>query len=330
MQVETKKVKEVFKKLTGLVGELEIPTGVYDASDPGDAFLQSLVPHEDPNYLFPGPTVIALLVAMQERDNVLLHGATGVGKSMVVMQLAHKLGLPLTRVNFQGDMGSPEVFGYFGLPDPNIPGDNGWKWTSITLGIQRPGIILLDEWDAIRAEVGIGLQRLLEDHDPGLFLSERDEFIPRHPDCVVMATANTKGLGDPTGLYAGTGLQNYAQLNRFHVIMEVEPLEPDKLEVILRKANFGGAPLTDKLIEALVKFYSLTLNAHAQEKLSAPVSIRAMLHFARYFRLIGNGALELVLLSKLASDEERAAVRGFADRVGLLDGTPKEPVGATP
>ncbi len=43
------------------------------------------------------------------------------------------------------------------------------------------------------------------------------------------------------------------------------------------------------------------------------------MHFARYFQLLGHGSLDLSLLSKLASDDEKTAVKGFADRVGLVD-----------
>lgn len=319
MEVKETTVSEVFPKISGKPGQLVVPTGVFDPSDPEDAKLLTLVPDEDPDYLFPGIHVIALLVTIQERDNALIWGSTGVGKSMIAMQLGHKLNLPVTRINFQGDMGSPEIFGYFGLPNPNIEKDDGWKWTALIKGIQRPGIVLLDEWDAIRPEVGIGLQRLLEDHSPGIFLPERDEFIPRHKDCIVMATANTKGLGDATGLYSGTGTQSYAQLNRFHVIIEMQPLEKDKMQTILEKVEFHGVKLKEALVKALTEFYGLSLNAFKQDKLSAPISVRTMLHFARYFQLLGHGALDLALLSKLASDDEKQAVQGLADRVGLVD-----------
>jgi cobaltochelatase CobS len=319
VKIVEKTVNEVFPKISGKPGELIVPTGVFDDSDEDDQRLKTLVPSEDPDYLFPGVHVIALLVAIQERDNALIWGSTGVGKSMIAMQLGHKLNLPVTRINFQGDMGSPEVFGYFGLQNPNIENDDGWKTTALVQGIQRPGILLLDEWDAIRPEVGIGLQRLLEDHDPGVFLSEKDVFIPRHKDCIVFATANTKGLGDATGLYSGTGTQSFAQLNRFHIIIEMLPLEKDKMKVILEKVEFHGSKLKGELVKALTEFYGLALNAFNQGRLTAPISVRSMLHFARYFQLLGHGSLDLAMLSKLASDDEKVAVRGFADRTGLVD-----------
>jgi len=176
--------------------------------------------------------------------------------------------------------------------------------------------------------MGIGLQRLLEDHDPGLFLSERDQFIPRHPQCVVVATANTKGLGDETGLYAGTGSQNFAQLNRFHLVMEMTPLKKKSMKVILSKVEFSGKPLKPDFVDALVNFYETTLSAWKSEQLSAPLSVRMILHFAKYFQILGHQALEMTVLSKLPTDKDRVTVEEIADRCALSD--PKRKTVAQP
>lgn len=319
MDIEIREASQIFPKVSGKPGKLRLPYGVYDDTDPEDERLIGLIPADDPNYLFPGPTLLTLLVILQERHNVLLYGGTGVGKSMIAMMLGHHLNLPVTRINFQGDMGSPEVFGYYGLPDPTKEDDDGWKWTALVRGIQRPGIVLLDEWDAIRPEVGIGLQRVLEDHDPGIFLTERDEFIPRHPDCTIIATANTKGLGDSTGLFNGTNVQNFAQLNRFHVILEMDPLPADRMEIILKKVKFNNTPLKPDFVDTLMKFYKGALAAYKTGDLTTALSVRTVLHFARYFNLVGYTALELVVLSKVAQEEDRLALEGIADRVGLVD-----------
>lgn len=177
----------------------------------------------------------------------------------------------------------------------------------------------MDEWDAGRAELTIALQRMLEDNDPGVFLSEKDEFVRRHKDCIVIATANTRGLGDETGLYAGTGSQNFAQLNRFHLVMEVEPLPVKNMEAILKKAEFNGRELKPELVEALSEFYGLTLSSFKASELSAPVSVRTMLHFAEYFQTLGFAALELAVTSKMPSKREQNVVIELADRVQLAD-----------
>jgi cobaltochelatase CobS len=319
MKLEKVEAGEIFKALKGNAAKLLIPVGVYDDQDPVDQRLKTLVPQVDPYYRFPSEHVISLLLVFQERDNALLVGPTGVGKTMLPTQLAAKLHLPVTRVNFHGDLGAPEIFGYYGLPDPNIPNDDGWKRTALVNGLQHPGVLVLDEWDTIRAEIGIGLQRLLEDHTPGILLPEKDEFIPRHPDCIVVATANTRGLGDETGLYTGTGSQNFAQLNRFHMVMEMTPLSPKNMKTILAKVEFNGKGLKDEFVDALTNFYDTTLKAFHQDELTAPLSVRMVLHFAKYFQILGYAALELTILSKLPTDKDKKAVEEIAARHALSD-----------
>jgi len=319
VEVKTVPAGSIFKALKKNAAKLQIPIGSFDENDPEDVRLESLVPAVDPYYRFPSEHVISLLLVMQERDNALLVGPTGVGKTMLPTQLAAKLHLPVTRINFHGELGSPEVFGYFGLTDPSKPNDDGWKWTALTQAIQRPGVVVLDEWDAARAEMAIGLQRLLEDHDPGLFLSERDEFIPRHKDCILIATANTRGLGDDTGLYAGTSSQNFAQLNRFHLVMEMNPLPEKNMKVILSKVEFNGRALKDEFVEALVNFYASTLSAWKQDELTAPMSVRMVLHFAKYFQILGPQALDATILQKLPTDKDKVIVEQLADRQSLAD-----------
>lgn len=319
MEIKTVEAGEIFKQLKGNSAKLKLPYGVYDENDPEDQRLMTMIPKQDPYYRFPGVHVVPLLVVMQERNNALLFGTTGVGKTMLATQLAHKLNLPVTRVNFHGEKGAPEIFGYFGLPDPNKPGDDGWKWTALLQGIRRPGVLLMDEWDAGRAEVTIGLQRVLEDNDPGVFLDERDEFIPRHKDCIVIATANTKGLGDESGLYSGTTTQNFAQLNRFHLVMEMQPLPKKNMKAILAEVEFGGHKLKDDLVDALTEFYALTLNAFHADKLTAPLSVRMMMHFAQYFLVLGYAALDMAVLAKLPTEADKQAVLELADRVNLAD-----------
>jgi cobaltochelatase CobS len=319
VEVKTVAAGTVFKALKKNAAKLQIPVGSFDESDPEDVRLRSLVPAVDPYYRFPSEHVISLLLVLQERDNALLVGPTGVGKTMLPTQLAAKLHLPVTRINFHGELGSPEVFGYFGLINENDPDDDGWKWTALVNAIQRPGLVVLDEWDAARAEMAIGLQRLLEDHDPGLFLSERDEFIPRHPDCIVVATANTRGLGDDTGLYAGTGSQNFAQLNRFHLVLPMNPLPAKNMKVILSKVEFSGRKLKDEFVEAVVNFYDSTLSAWRQDELTAPLSVRMVLHFAKYFQILGPQALEATILQKLPTDKDKVVVEELADRQALAD-----------
>jgi len=126
MEIQTIDAGKVFKALKGNAAKLQIPVGVYDEDDPEDKRLLTLVPTVDPFYRFPSEHVISLLLVLQEFDNALLTGPTGVGKSMLPSQLCAKLRLPVTRINFHGEMGAPETFGYYGLPEQSKKDDDVW------------------------------------------------------------------------------------------------------------------------------------------------------------------------------------------------------------
>jgi cobaltochelatase CobS len=323
MELKTVLAEEIFPQLAASksaanAAKFELPQGSFDSSEE-DQKLKAMVPAEDPYYRFQGAHLIPLLLLFQQRGNSLLVGPTGTGKTMLGLQLAHKLGLPTTRLSFHGEKGSPELFGYFGLPKPTEPDDDGWKWTALVKAIQRPGVIVLDEWDAGRPEIMIGLQPLLEDHAPGIFLDERDELIPRHKDCIVIGTANTRGMGDETGLYAGTGAQNFAQLNRFHLVLEMNPLSVKHMNAILKDTKFYGAKLKEDLLTALTKFYELVINSFEANTISAPLSVRMMLHLAQYYQVLGPMAVELAVVNKLPTEVDRQTVREHAVRVELTD-----------
>jgi cobaltochelatase CobS len=319
MHVVERRVEDIFLALKGkgVLSNLLLPLGEYDENLEEDQRLKTLVPEFDSQYRFPGKLLNQLIIAMHNRHNVLFYGPTGTGKTMLPMMFCAQLQLPLTRINFDGEIGRPELIGYWGLANPNDPEDDGYKVPALIRGIQRPGMLLLDEWDTARPEASLCLQRLLEDYNPGVFLVEKDQFVPKHKDCIVVATANTRGLGDEQGLYAGTQNQNFAQLNRFHMVIEVEPLTAANVEVILKNQLINGKPLQVDVLNAMVKFYDAVRSAYMAHTITAPLSIRSIVHFAKYYMLLEGHALRLVVLDKLPTNQDKIVVQQLAERLKL-------------
>lgn len=313
MQVMNVEASKVFPRTPG---KLQIPVGKFDMDDPKDIALKSLVPEIDSFYKFPGDYAVPLLLVASRRQYALLTGTTGIGKTKIVEQLAAKLELPYTRVNFDEDISRAELVGFFGLPNPAKPEDDGYKWGALAIAIQHPGILFLDEWDAIRPGIGLLMQRLLEDKGSGIFVPERNEVVPKHKDCIILAASNTSGMGDQSGLYHGTNMQSFAQINRFHVVLEMEPLNGDKLDLILRayKEEFK---ISDTLRDNLVKFYTMALEAWKARTLSAPVSIRNIIHLAENYPVFGEKAMPFVVYAKFPTEEDKVKLSEMAQRAGL-------------
>jgi cobaltochelatase CobS len=75
---------------------------------------------------------------------------------------------------------------------------------------------LLNEIDLTSPEIAAGLNSVL-DGSPLCIAENGGELIVPHPMFRLVATANTNGGGDDTGLYQGTQRQNLAWLDRFTI-----------------------------------------------------------------------------------------------------------------
>jgi len=316
MEVVRKETGEIFPSLKGKnIGKIILPYGVFDENDEDDQHLLTLVPKEDPAYRYPGSQLKIVLLAMQEAANLYITGPTGTGKTILAQMVAAKCNLPLTRVNCHGDMTSAELFGFWNV--------EGFQYSALTNGIKRPGVVLLDEVDTLVPETSVGMFRALEDNEPGIFIPELDEFIPRHPECIVIATGNTRGMGDASGLYAGTTTQNFAFVNRFHFILNIEPLNEKAIREIVGDYVVGGKKIRDtkkgtEIMDVMSKFYKLVLNAFEAEQLDMFLSVRTMCHYAKYFIFLGPEALEVVVLGKFPTEENRVIVKELAERLELV------------
>ena len=79
------------------------------------------------------------------------------------------------------------------------------------------GVLLLDEID-LGGHLMMCLQPVLE--GKGVYVKKINEWVHPAAGFTILATANTKGQGDDTGKFSGTGMMNEAMLDRFHFTME--------------------------------------------------------------------------------------------------------------
>lgn len=178
------------------------------------------VPKVNPNF-YEAPTVARVLVSLAMGSRTWCYGHTGTGKTATIREIAARLGLPLTRINFDSEMTRADLVG-----KTELLNDNGTTVSRFVEGIlpkalPHPGIILLDELDFIRPDLAYVMQAVLEG-DELVLTGDGGRRVPVHPQCWIVACANTAGQGDDVGLYRGAREQSAAFLNRFQSFIPFE------------------------------------------------------------------------------------------------------------
>ena len=117
------------------------------------------------------------------------------------------------RVNITVETDEDDLIGGFRL----VNGDTVFHYGPVVEALKRGTILLLDEVDLASNKI-MCLQSLLE--GKGVYLKKTNEYIKPAPGFNVIATANTKGKGDESGMFIGTNILNEAFLERFAVTFE--------------------------------------------------------------------------------------------------------------
>lgn len=151
----------------------------------------------------------ALVRKVSARRNLILTGEAGVGKTFLAEQIAEALGLECTTVSTDVLPQRAEILG--GLS----PLDRKVIEGKVRERYEHGGVFILDELDRGHPSLGTVLNNLLSGSS---FCFDKDGGgtvrIQKHPDFVVLATANTYGNG-ASHRYVGAQKLDGAGLDRF-------------------------------------------------------------------------------------------------------------------
>lgn len=264
------------------------------------------VPTVDPYYRFQ-PFLTHVIDSVNSRDNLLLTGGTGVGKTTHIEQLAARCNQSLLRVNFNGETRLSDFIGKLQV----VKGETRWVDGILPMAMRKGMWLLLDEIDFADPSVLSLLHPVLEEN-PMLVLKENQgEVIRPHPNFRVFATANSiGGMADRAATYTGTNAMNEAFLNRWQILMVPSLPMDEEIQVLKTKVKAIKNRWAKRIVEFAEKVRSRQVDGinFSSDNL---FSTRVVLSWAKKTALHQSpieGA-RLAWLDRLPSSEHEAVVK---------------------
>lgn len=227
-----------------------------DITVPGMSAPSAFTPEKDNGYQFRSEVLSDILawlkLSEESGDGLFLSGPTGSGKSSIVNQIAARLNYSVQRVTAHSRMEMPELIGHHIVMD----GDLIWQDGPLVTAMRYGHLFLLDELDLLDPATAAGLNSILEGA-PLVLAENGGELVVPHEDFRFIATGNTNGGGDRTGLFQGTMQQNAAFMDRFWVILVDYPSKEMEKKILAAKCPEVHWSIADKMIEVANEIRSL-------------------------------------------------------------------------
>ncbi len=274
------------------------------------------VPDLDPAYCFDHDTTLAILVAFAHNRRLLIQGYHGTGKSTHIEQVAARLNWPCIRVNLDSHISRIDLIGKDAIVIRDGKQVTEFRDGILPWALQSPIALVFDEYDAGRPDVMFVIQRVLET-DGKMTLLDQNRVLRPHPAFRLLATANTVGLGDTTGLYHGTQQINQGQLDRWNLVVSLNylPHEQETAIVLSKAPDYNKDEEGRRTIASMVRVADLSRAGFMAGDISTVMSPRTVITWAENARIFGNVgmAFRLTFLNK-CDELERSTVAEYYQR----------------
>lgn len=245
-------------------------------------------------------------------------GLSGNGKTLMVEQIAAKLGRELIRANITAETDEDDLLGGFRL----VNGETVWNDGPVVTAMKRGAILLLDEVDLGTPKL-MCLQPVLEGRS--VFLKKINKRIEPAEGFNIIATANTKGRGSDDGRFIGTMVMNEAFLERFSITIEQEyPSAKEEVKILEGEARRLNLDVKDeklkKFITNLVDWAGLIRKSFYEGAVTDIIATRRLVMIMQSFAIFKDEMKSIKLTLNRFDDETKRSFIDVWDK--MTDETP--------
>ena len=240
-------------------------------------------------------------------------GLSGNGKTEMVEQVCAKLDRELFRVNITVETDEDDLIGGFRL----INGETVWFDGPVVEAMRRGSVLLLDEVDLASNKI-MCLQPVME--GKGIYIKKINEFVEPSNGFNVVATANTKGKGDESGMFMFTGVLNEAFLERFPITIEQDyPSEPIEKKILSKVWTSSGQSINDDVtdfIDKLARWGSTIRKTFSEGAIEDIITTRRLVHIMKSFMIFEDRKKAIEICVNRFDEETKAS---FLDVYSKID-----------
>ncbi|WP_419833704.1 AAA family ATPase [Endozoicomonas atrinae] len=278
------------------------------------------VPEVDENYVFRTDLLVPVLLALTDNTKAWISGHTGTGKSTLVKQVAARMAWPVITLSLDGEITRMDLIGRDSLTTKDGKTVSQFVDGVLPRAFSQPCILLCDEIDFVRDDIAYTLQTALNENE--VTVTEDGGRVVRATEWSrIIATANTLGQGDDSGLYRGAKVQSQAFLDRFTTWIEVPYMAEGEERNLITNAY---KELEPTVIDSMLQYAKEHREGFVNATILQPLSPRGMLALAdkylRYYPLFSDGkaalrqAINETLLNR-SNAEDRIVLEGIINRV---------------
>lgn len=270
---------------------------------------QDMVPEKDDNYVYDIDELKNVILAQELNIPTLVWGHKGSGKSVLLEQVAARTNRPQLRVQHSANTEESHITGQWTVKG----GETVFELGPLPTAMLNGWIYCADEYDFGMPSVLAVYQAVLE--GKALLIKEAPAHLRKivpHKDFRFVATGNTNGSGDESGLYQGTLIQNSANYDRFGMVINKKYMDKKAESQILQNHCKLVPADADKMIE----FATAVRQAYDGAKLSDTISPRTLIYASKIGVMRGSfrQGLALSFLNKLPKIDREVA-DGLAQRI---------------